>query len=1809
MLSLSKRTAIYSFFMVFIVNALFSQGQVDILQKTNTTQLHLLSEKYTTQFQEEYQRAQMWADSTGFAMVEDSLHPIALTGFRNGFPIYLQGNNLNAAKTTSTDKIQEGGGAELDLTGEGFIIRIWDGGHVQVEHQEFQLPDDSSRVTIMDANYSPKLHSTHVGGTLAAQGLDDNARGMATEAFLYSYDWLNDASEMAGAATEGMLISNHSYGTTCGWHYIPLSEYGPHWWWYGDINVNENEDYKFGYYGVEASQWDEIANAAPYYLIVKSAGNDRNDTGPDAGAEYLYFDSNAQDWVFSNVPREPDGGENGYNCIPTFGNAKNILTVGAIYDISGGYTSPSDVVMTSFSSWGPTDDGRIKPDIVGNGTDLYSSVPNGILTGWYYELSGTSMSTPNVTGSLALLQEYYQSTHSGNSMTASALKGLVIHSSDEAGDFDGPDFRFGWGLLNAEKAASIITNDYYSIQMNRLEESSTISRSIESDGSPLKITIAWNDPASPPLPPTLNATPPTLINDLDIRLISESGLTFYPYILDSNNPDNAAAPGDNIRDNIEQINLTNPSPGLYTLEISHKGVLLNGYQDYSLIITGDVHSADGNALVKFSNKFEGNNIESSSISIYSLENELLFPNVPSDGPGVELEYAVDYIAETDQSSFPAQSIKHHDWNGDAFKFLLKNRFTAGRVINQTETANFQTSDIVNISTTTQIPVQILDPWYVRGDGTQTGQDWVNINANNQYEVFLNENLDFNPQFPVYKIRANTSDSYYATQDGIYGLRWESSYTDLNGNGEIEPNEYDAILTRDPDYPNSNTRALVVFQHSNATISFDYVPVNEIEAEEIVVEMGSSLTIPAGANIHFADECHMVIEENGTLEMLGSEDLPITLSQDVSNTSNPTILLAPTASANINHVNFDGSTSISYSGGIDDSPYNQIEFNFCAFESRVDMPLYVEPALGSETEILFKGCYFNRTFSSRNTSQPLIFEDCTFQSDVTLTSTSNITFKSIIFNGQVNISKHRDIMVSRSLFNRATLGISELLKLKDLYLPGSIYLVESDVPQYFHDLVIDLSDDLETLHNNSFLLRTDASINLWNNTFDDGYITLEDSRGIGDVACEFNINSNIFNVHQFNSQNYAVNIDYFVPDDWDLVNFRRNITYDSYDNDIDMFSSSEFLIDPNNFPNTNPMLIDPVNGNFHLHAVSPAIDHGGPELPLDPDGTVADIGAFYFPQLTGTINSNLTLGGEANVSGTFILNGNLIVDAGSRIFVGENCRIEVNGDIDIQGTSSHPVNFSPPDQEIYTWQGLYQAGDRVRINYLRLYNSYVVGLGIRGSNSGYISNSVFSENNVGARFDLVGDNVQVTDNEISHNLTIGLNLRLSQPFLKTNSIHDNGEIGVLLISGSAATLIENQIENNGLNSTYSHSGGICTIHSSPKLTNGYSEFDPWPVNNTIKNNLHGLYIANYSYPNCGVYINSSDKTYGGFNHIYGNSEASIFRSTENGNLPLSLPNDGTVLPPPVFAQVNYWYDDLNIPNHPDDIIGQNINTSFTAPSIINAFPETTTEALLELGIAMEEIENYEEAKLFYEEALNLSETEKDTQMALTSLMRVYDKLGLTAQKEETLEGFIATEDEPALVKAALLELNWFYQKAKLDQSALTTLQSLISLEDNEIERGFYILELALLSEIGPEVFLSKGVKQDSIEVKSYQAGQKLLTKYANTEPAILYALLGGVQQENPTVPLIFKLDHPYPNPFNPSTTISYQIPKTSDIKIIIYDILGRNIWNHSETAKPTGNYTLVWEGLNSRGKQVSSGIYLVSFSTPEFNQIQKVVLVR
>ncbi|GAB3706225.1 hypothetical protein GCM10027592_39490 [Spirosoma flavus] len=513
-----------------------------------------------------------------------------------GQPIYYTSHNTEAARGTHTLALHGQGSLPIALSGNSPVMAgrlgLWDGGRVLTTHQEFATSAGSTaRIVHKNSSSIPNDHATHLAGTLIAQGINPDAKGMAFGASLSVWDYTDDIIEISSAAPD-LLISNHAYGPVVGWVFNesrPGNDPNLKWEWWGNTSISATEDYLFGFYTTRTQDLDRIAYNNPFHLMVRSADNKRGETGPPEGTPYYLKNTDTQS-------KRSRSRNDTYDVIPAEATAKNVLTIGAA---NLTYTDPNQPTLegtTAFSGWGPTDDGRIKPDILGVGSTVLSTLSSSQSA--YGTLSGTSMASANVAGSLFLLQELYAKQRApglpqtGQFMQAATLKGLAIHTAYRQNPAAGPDYRQGWGLLNTEAAARLLLNEElaHTIQEKVLSTGSTFSQTVVAQGyEPLVATLCWTDPegtATPVIANSLNSRTPKLVNDLDLRL-SDGMYVDMPFVMDPEHPEMAASRGNNDRDNVEQVIIANPIPGkIYTLTVSHKGKLTYSSQPYSLLISG-----------------------------------------------------------------------------------------------------------------------------------------------------------------------------------------------------------------------------------------------------------------------------------------------------------------------------------------------------------------------------------------------------------------------------------------------------------------------------------------------------------------------------------------------------------------------------------------------------------------------------------------------------------------------------------------------------------------------------------------------------------------------------------------------------------------------------------------------------------------------------------------------------------------------------------------------------------------------------------------------------------------------------------------------------------------------------------------------------------------------------------------------------------------------------------------------------------------------------------------------------------------------
>jgi hypothetical protein len=485
--------------------------------------------------------------------------------------------------------------------GSGGTVGVWDEGAPRLAHQEF-----GGRVASMDGA-ALSDHATHVIGTICATGASAQAKGMAPGARVDSYDWNDDAAEVAsrGAAAPGepgaIYISNHSYGAGCGW----LKTGTPAFTWMGTGTDAAAIEEDFGRYDAGSQTADALACALPYLTLFWAAGNDRGatvDYNPVSGTPVALVPGGTPVSYDPAVHPPQDGVyRGGFDTMSAQALAKNVVSVGSVWDaVVGGVRTVSNAKGSSWSSWGPADDGRIKPDLVASGYYLYSC-RSGSDAQYGYK-TGTSMACANASGTAQLLVDAYGRLFSNRWMRASTLKGLLIHTADDLGR-PGPDYQYGWGLINASAAAELLRAFHASPGLRSLTESSvgtnraSVTLPFTWDGSsPIRATLCWTDPAGEAVAEG-DARQANLVHDLNLSIVAPDRTVHLPWVVPfvgswgTNAYALAAVTGTNVTDNVEQVVIAAPPlAGVYRATVSYSGPLAGGQQAFSLIVSGTAGS-------------------------------------------------------------------------------------------------------------------------------------------------------------------------------------------------------------------------------------------------------------------------------------------------------------------------------------------------------------------------------------------------------------------------------------------------------------------------------------------------------------------------------------------------------------------------------------------------------------------------------------------------------------------------------------------------------------------------------------------------------------------------------------------------------------------------------------------------------------------------------------------------------------------------------------------------------------------------------------------------------------------------------------------------------------------------------------------------------------------------------------------------------------------------------------------------------------------------------------------------------------------
>ncbi len=360
-------------------------------------------------------------------------------------------------------------------------------------------------------------HGDGVAGIFCGAGnLDPTKRGMAAGAKLYVVDHLGTFLD---APTQN-YINN---GT------IKISNTS-----YGQI-CSEG-------YNTVTETVDEMAMNIPDFLNVFSAGNNNP---ANCGWEA------SPDWWNVN------GGHT---------QGKNIISVANVF---------YDGLLVYSSSRGPGYDGRIKPEIAAQGQWQETTDENNT----YVVYGGTSAAAPGVAGVSAQLYQMYSENNGGVLPPSALIKASLLNTTNEAGNI-GPDFKFGWGIVNALRAGMLIEEERYILENISQGMVNNHTISIPSGTKQVRFMVYWNDPAATP------GAFPALVNDLDLVVTDPSNAIYLPWILDSTDDpvalDLPATNGPDHLNNMEQVLINNPQSGNYNIEVTGFNVPM-GPQNYFIV--------------------------------------------------------------------------------------------------------------------------------------------------------------------------------------------------------------------------------------------------------------------------------------------------------------------------------------------------------------------------------------------------------------------------------------------------------------------------------------------------------------------------------------------------------------------------------------------------------------------------------------------------------------------------------------------------------------------------------------------------------------------------------------------------------------------------------------------------------------------------------------------------------------------------------------------------------------------------------------------------------------------------------------------------------------------------------------------------------------------------------------------------------------------------------------------------------------------------------------------------------------------------
>ena len=431
-----------------------------------------------------------------------------------------------------------------DLDGSGQIVAVADSG-LDEDHGDFGTRVVGNFDVIGDGSTADKHsgHGTHVACTVLGDGTKGGYAGVAPDASLYFQAMENDNTGNFQSPSLNYLL-NTAYNSgarihTNSWGSSAASNQGKY--------TSESEDVDD-----RANNYDRVYNGVEGLTILFAAGND----GPNAGT------------------------------VSSPSTAKNSVTVG---NHQARYNGAPDNLMSG-SSRGPTDDGRIKPDIIAPGGYVRSCraqeaqdiAGSSWQSTWYLEYTGTSMATPNAAGASALIREYLLEIAQRPSPQGALIKALLVLGAQDINTRDIPNNDEGWGRVNLKETLAPsqgrgIWVDDRSVLSNTGQSKSYVFN-VTFANSQLKTVLAWSDARGS------RFSNNQLVNDLDLEVESPDG-TIYLGNDFANGRSTTGGTKDDVN-NLEVVLIDTAMKGIWTVRVKdgmHGG---SNTQPFAIAVSG-----------------------------------------------------------------------------------------------------------------------------------------------------------------------------------------------------------------------------------------------------------------------------------------------------------------------------------------------------------------------------------------------------------------------------------------------------------------------------------------------------------------------------------------------------------------------------------------------------------------------------------------------------------------------------------------------------------------------------------------------------------------------------------------------------------------------------------------------------------------------------------------------------------------------------------------------------------------------------------------------------------------------------------------------------------------------------------------------------------------------------------------------------------------------------------------------------------------------------------------------------------------------